>query len=119
MTNRHGKAARPARAAREGTSSSRRSPEERLAYAVLLSWLLHALLLCLTFGGYGWLPGFSFPWQVRRSAVPELRVLLVPARITAAERPVIAQALTPPVSDASVMERPTTKAAQTKPKEEA
>jgi TolA protein len=119
MTNRHAKAEGPARTAREGKSSPRRSPEEKLAYAVLLSWLIHALLLCLAFGGYGWLPGFSFPWQVRRSAVPELRVLLVPAPITAAEPPVLAQALTPPVSDASVMERLTTKGAQTKPKEEA
>ena len=75
MTNRYAKAAGPARAAHEGTSSPRRSPEEKLAYAVLLSWLIHALLMCLTFGDYGWLPGFSFPWQVRRSTVPELRVV--------------------------------------------
>src|SRR3954465_10295472 len=96
MTERYAKAAGPARPADEGTSSPRRSPKHKLAYAVLLSSLIHTLLLCLTFGGYGWLPGFSFPWQVRRGAVPELRVVLVPARITAAEPPVIAQALTPP-----------------------
>jgi TolA protein len=115
----YAKVAGPARAAREGTSSPRRSSEEKLAYAVLLSGLIHALLLCLTFGDYGWLPGFTFPWQVRRSAVPELRVLLIPARITAAEPPVVAQAPTPPVSDARVRERLTTKRAQTKPKEKA
>src|SRR5437868_5997800 len=105
MTNKYAKAAGPARAAREGTIKPRKTSEEKLARAVLLSSLIHALLLCLTFGDYGWLPGFIFPWQVRRGAVPELRVLLVPEPIAAAEPPVIAQAPTPPVPDALVMER--------------
>jgi TolA protein len=117
-------------------SSARRSPEEKLAYAVLLSGLFHALLLSLTFGRYGWLPGFIFPWQDRPNAVSDLRVLLVPERITPAEPAVIAPppsprprrveqpvskkpSPTPPVSDALVKEKLTTKKAQTKPKEKA
>src|SRR5687768_7083499 len=86
------KTAGPARAVREGTRlSPRRSPAHKLTYALLLSSLIHGLLLCLTFGGYGWLPGFSFPWQERRIAVPDLHVLLVPARITPAEPAVVEQ----------------------------
>ena len=58
----------------------------RLTYALLLSLLIHALLLNLTFGGQGlWLPGFGFPWQDRRIEVPDLRVVVVPAQVTAAE----------------------------------
>ena len=107
------------KAAGKGTGSSRRRPEHKLTYALLLSSVIHALVLCLTFGGDGWLPGFSFPWQVRRSAVPELRVLIVPARITAREPPASAQAPTPTVSDASVRERLPTKEAQIKRTDEA
>ena len=46
------------------------SPERRrLAPALLLSLLIHAWLLSLTFGGQGlWFPGFGFPWQERRIA---------------------------------------------------
>ena len=63
------------------------SPERRrLTHALLLSLLIHTLLLSLTFGGQGlWLPGFGFPWQDRRIEVPDLRVVLVPAQVTAAE----------------------------------
>ena len=63
------------------------SPEHRrLTYALLLSLLFHTLLLGLTFGGEGhWLPGFAFPWQDRRIEVPDLRVVVVPAQVTAAE----------------------------------
>jgi hypothetical protein len=58
----------------------------RLTYALLLSLLIHTLLLSLTFGGQGlWLPGFGFPWQDRRIEVPDLRVVVVPAQVTAAE----------------------------------
>ena len=62
-------------------------PERRrLAYALLLSLLLHALLLRLTFDNQGlWLPGFSFPWQVGRVEVPDLHVALVPAPVTPAK----------------------------------
>jgi len=131
------KAAEPARAARQGIRlSARRSPEHKLTYALLLSLLIHTLLLHLTFGNHGWLPGFRFPWQDRRIAVPDLRVSLVPARSTPAEPAVIARTQparqrrveqpgskaaspTPPVSDASVKEELTAKEAQTNPKEEA
>jgi len=58
----------------------------RLTHALLLSLLIHTLLLSLTFGGQGlWLPGFGFPWQDRRIEVPDLRVVIVPAQVTAAE----------------------------------
>ena len=52
------------------------SPEHRrLTHALLLSLLIHAWLLNLTFGGQGlWLPGFGFPWQDRRIEAPDLRV---------------------------------------------
>jgi outer membrane biosynthesis protein TonB/uncharacterized protein YjbI with pentapeptide repeats len=63
------------------------SPEHRrLTHALLLSLLIHTLLLSLTFGGQGlWLPGFGFPWQDRRIEVLDLRVVVVPAQVTAAE----------------------------------
>ena len=48
--------------------------------ALLLSALIHALLLGLTFGDQELgLPGFDFPWHDRRISVPELRVVLAPA----------------------------------------
>ena len=70
--------------------------QRRLTHALLLSLVIHALLLSLTFGGQGrWLPGFGFPWQDRRIEAPDLRVVVVPAQRTAVE-PVVA-----PVADAS------------------
>ncbi len=58
----------------------------RLTLALLLSLLIHTLLLSLTFGGLGFgLPGIVFPWRERRIQAPDLRVVLVPARATAAE----------------------------------
>src|SRR4030095_11218 len=58
----------------------------RWTLALALSLLLHTLLLTLTFGGYGFgIPGFGFPWQDRRIEAPDLRVVLVPAEITAVE----------------------------------
>jgi outer membrane biosynthesis protein TonB len=58
----------------------------RLAPALLLSLLIHALLMNLTFNGQGhWIPGFGLPWQERRIEVPDLRVALSPAQLTAAE----------------------------------
>ena len=67
--------------------SQRMSPEHRrLTYALLLSLLIHTLLLSLTFGGQGlWFPGFGFPWQDRRIEAPDLRVVVVPPQVTAAE----------------------------------
>ncbi len=67
--------------------SQRVSPEhKRLTYALLLSLLIHMLLLSLASGGQGlWFPGLVFPWQDRRIEVPDLRVVVVPAQVTAAE----------------------------------
>jgi hypothetical protein len=59
---------------------------ERLAFALLLSLLIHTLLLRLTFGGQGLgLPGFAFPWLDRRIEAPEVRVVLAPTHVTASE----------------------------------
>jgi hypothetical protein len=58
----------------------------RLAFALLLSLLIHTMLLSLTFGGQGLgLPGFGFPWRDRWIEVPELRVVLFPTHVTAGE----------------------------------
>ncbi|HZV55691.1 MAG TPA: TonB C-terminal domain-containing protein [Rhodocyclaceae bacterium] len=58
----------------------------RLTLSFLLSLLIHLLVLSLTFGGeeFG-LPGFGFPWRERRIEAPNLHVVLLPARVTAAE----------------------------------
>ena len=95
----------------------------RLALALLLSLLMHTLLLSLTYGGQALgLPGFAFPWRERRIEAPDLRVVLVPAQVTAAEpagtsateppqrasiEPTVAggPALTPPVSSATILGR--------------
>src|SRR4029078_12702616 len=65
----------------------RKSRERRpLLVALLLSLLIHALLLSLRFGGEGFgLPGLAFPWRDRRTEVPDLRVVLVPAHVARAE----------------------------------
>jgi hypothetical protein len=103
------KPARSARASGRGPqlSHSIRPERRRLSAALLLSLLVHALLLSLSFGGQGLgLPGLGFPWRDRRIEVPDLRVVLVPARVTAAEPTLIEQpvdggpALTPSVSPA-------------------
>ena len=82
------------------------SPEHRrlthaLLLSLLLSLLIHTLLLSLTFDGQGlWLAGFRFPWQDRRIEVPNLRIVVVPAQVTATE-----PAVTPvaqPLQQASV-----------------
>jgi TonB C terminal len=58
----------------------------RLAFALLLSLLIHALLLSLTFGSEGLgLPGFGFPWRDRRIEAPGLSVALVPPQVTPGE----------------------------------
>jgi len=56
----------------------RRAPARPwLAWGISLA--VHALLLSLTFAGAEGLglPGLSLPWQARRAAVPDLRVVLV------------------------------------------
>ncbi len=76
----------------------------RLAFALLLSLLIHTLLLSLTFGGEGLgLPRFGFFWQGRRIEAPELRVVLVPTHVTARE-PAITSAAEP--SQQASIERP-------------
>ena len=62
----------------------RASPQgRRLCLSLLLSLLVHALLLSLTFSGQEFgLPGFALPWQDRRIEVPDLRVVLAPAPVT-------------------------------------
>ena len=64
-----------------------------LAVALLLSLLIHALLLSLTFGGeeFG-LPGLAFPWRERRIEVPDLRIVLTPAHAVPAEPTVMSAA---------------------------
>ena len=58
----------------------------RLTLALLFSLLIHMLLLSLTFGGQGLgLPSFGFSWRERRIEAPDLRVVLVPAQVTAAK----------------------------------
>lgn len=67
---------------------SQRTGDElrRLTLTFLLSLLIHALLLSLTFGDEeSGLPGFGFPWRERRIEAPALRVRLVPAPTAAAE----------------------------------
>ena len=60
----------------------------RLTYALLLSLVLHALMLALTFGGEGrWLLNFSFPWKDRRTNEPDLRVVVAPPLVTPAATP--------------------------------
>jgi len=56
------------------------------------------LLLSLTFGGQGLgFPGFGFPWQDRRIAVPDLRVAVVPAQVTPVVEPVLQAGVEQPV----------------------
>ncbi|HUH92129.1 MAG TPA: TonB C-terminal domain-containing protein [Casimicrobiaceae bacterium] len=57
----------------------------RLTFALLLSLLVHASLLSITFGDWDWLPRFGFTWQHRRIEAPDLRVALVPAPVAAPE----------------------------------
>jgi hypothetical protein len=77
----------------------------RLTLALLLSLLVHALLLSLTFGGQGaGIPGFGLPWQERRFEVPDLRVVLVPANTPPPSRTLIGEPLQqttikPPAAD--------------------
>jgi hypothetical protein len=60
----------------------------RLTLALLLSLLMHALLLSLTFGGQGLgLPGFDVPWGERRFEAPDLRVVLMQTQVTVAAPP--------------------------------
>src|SRR5688572_15139448 len=67
-----------------------------VALALLLSVAIHTLLLSLVLGGEGrGLPGFALPGRGRRTEAPDLHIVLVPARVKAAE-PVIKAAPEPP-----------------------
>src|SRR5574337_310057 len=75
-----------------GDGRSRRSSEltgarrRQLALALLVSLSIHALLFSLTFGDQEFgLPGFDLPWHDRRLEAPDLHVVIVAARVAAAE----------------------------------
>lgn len=81
----------------------------RLSTSLLLSLLFHALLLSLTFGSQeSGFPGFALPWQERRVAVPDLRVVLTSSKVAepesanASTAPPLAAALT----EQAVADRP-------------
>ncbi|MDP2974795.1 MAG: hypothetical protein Q8N45_01150, partial [Anaerolineales bacterium] len=58
----------------------------RLTLALLLSLLIHAQLLNLTFGGEGLgLPSFGLHWREQRIEAHVLHLVLVPAQLTAAK----------------------------------
>ena len=80
----------------------------RMSTALLLSLLIHALLLSLTFGGGQGLglPGFGLPWRERRLEADDLRMVLVPAQVTAS-----APALIEPAADLMPTEMAKPKAA--------
>lgn len=56
-----------------------------MSTALVLSLLIHALLLSLTFGNQGvGLPSLDFPWRERRFEAGDLHVALLPGQVTAA-----------------------------------
>lgn len=75
---------RQAQSSRAGSGRRKRRPnrspgveQRRLGLAVLISLVVHALLLSLTFGSQALgLPGLSFPWQERRAEALPLRIVL-------------------------------------------
>jgi hypothetical protein len=71
------------------TTDKRMGAERRrLTLALLVSLLLHALLLSLTFGGQALgFPGLDFPWRERRIEAPDLHVVLMPAQVSRAAEP--------------------------------
>ncbi|CAM3689160.1 TonB family protein [Roseateles saccharophilus] len=72
----------------------------RLNRALAFSLLVHGLLLSLSFGQGLGLPGLDFPWQTRRGAAAELRVVLeappLPQAPPAPPAPAAADAATAP-----------------------
>lgn len=63
-----------------------RRNHQRLALALVLSLVAHALLVRLDFGGQELgFPSFRFPWEERRAEVRELRVELVQPPVAAVE----------------------------------
>jgi len=77
---------------------------KRFALSFLLSLLIHALLLNLTFGGKGLgLPGFNFPWNERRIEAPELLLVLIPTLVES-QRPLPPAPVRRTVPDGSALE---------------
>ena len=72
----------PRMTGRPPTSRRRaRRHDGRLGVALLLSVLMHALLLQLSFGGQGLgRPAFGFPWGVPAIGMPELRLVFAPTK---------------------------------------
>jgi hypothetical protein len=69
----------------------------RMRTALVLSLVIHALLLSLSFGGQGFgLPGLELPWREKRLEADDLHVILMPAQVTPAPvaltQPVVASA---------------------------
>jgi hypothetical protein len=61
-------------------------PSRQLPLALLLSLLIHALLLSLTFCGQGRaMPDMGLPWQARRAEAPDLRIELAPMKLADAK----------------------------------
>ena len=85
-----------------------RGNRRRLAWGLLVSLVLHACLLAVTFGDKDWLPGLAFPWKDRRAEMPDLRVALVPA-------PIVPEPLPPPPAE-PVVEAPKPAPRARKPK---
>ncbi len=108
-------APRPARPARRAARTAVRiavpqpslrvgAERQRLKLAIGLSLLLHVLLFSLTFGGQGQgLPGLGFPWQERRVAAPDLRLVLIPAPPGAAAQ--AANSVKVPLKQQALIER--------------
>ena len=72
--------------------ASERASRERtdLAFALLLSLMIHALLLSLAFGGEGFgIAGLDFAWRIRRIEVPDLHVVIDPAHVRQAKPAVL------------------------------
>ena len=83
----------------------------RLAYALLLSLLVHVLLLRLTFDGQGWVQWFGLYWHVPKFDVAALRVLLVPPDTTVPTE--VAPAAKP--SEQAIVDQPVARSAALTP----
>ena len=56
-----------------------------MSTGLVLSVVIHALLLSLTFGSQGFgLPGLDLPWRERRFEADDMRLALMPVQVTAA-----------------------------------
>jgi hypothetical protein len=70
-----------------------------LSVSLLLSLLVHALVLSLSFGGQEFgLPGFTFPWEQRRAEVPDLLAELAAVSVTSPPASALPPAPMPPLA---------------------